>query len=36
MADQTDQVAMTPGMKAKADLEELTKNATPNLAEEVE
>lgn len=36
MADQTDQAAMTPGQKAKADLEELTKNATPDLADEVE
>jgi len=27
---------LTPGQKAKADLEELTKNATPNLADEVE
>ncbi|TSC85252.1 MAG: hypothetical protein G01um101416_1011 [Microgenomates group bacterium Gr01-1014_16] len=27
---------MTPGQKAKADLEEITRNAAPNLADEVE
>lgn len=36
MADQTDQQALTPGQKARADLEEITKNAVPGLAQEVE
>lgn len=36
MAGQADQQTLTPGQKAKADLEELTKNATPNLADEAE